>query len=57
MQFKVNPLRGTFSESFQAPRENGITRNFVGVLMQQQNRGSGLSVIGKRTGSVTVTAK
>ncbi len=57
VQFKVNRLRGTFSGSFQAPRENGIKRDFVGVLLQHQNTGSGLSVIGKRTGSVTLTPR
>lgn len=57
VQFKVNHLRGTFSGSFQATSENGITRNFVGVLLQHQNTGTGLSVIGRRTGSVTLTPK
>jgi hypothetical protein len=55
VSMKVNRANGRFSGVFRDPAAGGTARNFSGVLLQHQNRGSGLIMLGRRTGMVTLT--
>ena len=55
VEFKVSRARGLFSGTFRNPAEAGRVRSFGGVFLQHQNSGTGLFMLGGRTGTVTIT--